>query len=328
MQFYLPLPALDRPGIKESIDRLPSSIVTKPTLAEDKSPQLCSTSDTIEVQHNTYIQQKYFKTRLYRFSKPVYIWSRRPTQIHLSKSEYTNGKKVELLNVTLNATTNDQFEGLFHIIEFSYWTKKSVKPILTWIAHNYNALVQLRLRVIRLPEVTKNGALAPGFPPIPPTNSLLCLGSSSEGSVRRTVGTIRYKYYIWNGSNRDVANALTHIRDNYLKTKVMVDVLGSLLDTHVREIGTIVTRIEQHLNPPDESSIVEPIEEEGSTESSDDSDSTGPVDESDSTEPFDETTSDTTKLPDLTAASIIAQLGPVKACDLATSIIALAYRAV
>ncbi len=324
MQFYLPLPALDRPGIKESIDRLPSSIVSKPKLAENKSPQLCSTNDTIEVQHNTYIQQKYFKTRLYRFSKPLYIWSRRPTQIHLSKSEYTNGKKVELLNVTLNATTNDQFEGLFHIIEFSYWTKKSVKQILTWIAHNYNALVQLRLRMIRLPEVTKNGALAPGFPPIPPTNSLLCLGSSSEGSVRRSIGTIRYKYYIWNGSNKDVANALIHIRDNYLKTKVMVDVLGTLLDTHVREIGMIVTRIEQHLNPPDESSVMEPIEEEDSTETSDGTDLTEEEDESEDKS----TSSEPAKQPDLTAANIISQLGPEKARNIALEIIALTHRTV
>ena len=314
IQFYLPLPALDRPGIKESIDKLPSSIVARPKLAENKSPQLCSTNDTIEMQHNAYIQQKYFKTRLYRFSKPVYIWSKRPTQIHLSKSEYTNGKKVASLNVTLNATTNDQFEGLFHIIEFSYWTKKSVKPILNWIAHNYTALVQLRLRVIRLPEVTKNGTLAPGFPPIPTTNSLLCLGARTEGP-RRQVGTISYKYYIWNGSNKDVANALIHIRDNYLKTKMMVDVLGSLLDTHVREIGTIVARIEQHLNPPEEASMIESIEEEELTENIYYSESTEPSNEPNETH-------------DLTAENIISQLGLDKARDLALSIIALTHRTV
>lgn len=319
IQFYLPLPALDRrPELNDRINNLPSSIVTKQHIAKNKSPQVCSTNDTIEVQHNAYVQRKFFNTRLRGGGGPLCVWRKHPTQILLSKAEYI-GKKVEQLNVTLNATTNDQFEGLFHIIEFSYWTKKSVKPILNWIAHNYNALVQLRLRVIRLPEVTKNGILAPGFPPIPPTNSLLCLGSSSEGSIRRSVGTIRYKYYIWNGPNKDVANALIHIRDNYLKTKMMVDVLGSLLDTYVREIGMIVTRIEQHLNPPDESSTDSDVEEEDSAETSDDTDST---------EPIDETTNESIKLPELTAANIISQLGPDKARDLALSIIALTHRAV
>lgn len=313
--FYLPLPALDRrPELNDRINKLPSSIVIKQPIAENKSPLICSTNDTIEVRHNEYVQRKFFNTRFRGGPGPLYIWYKHPTQIRLSKAEY-RGKKVEQLNVTLNATTNDQFEGLFHIIEFAYWTKKSSKQILSWVAHNYSALVGLQLRVIRLPEVTKNGKLAPGYPPIPETNSLLCLGASSEGSFRRTGWTIRHKYYIWNGPNKDVAKALINIRDNYLKTKSIIELLGSLNDTYIREIGIIVTRIEGRINAPVNNWINE-MEEEDDEESNTATDTTA-------SESYD---NDIEESHQLTAERIIHQLGADRARDLALSIIALTHK--
>jgi hypothetical protein len=314
--FYLPLPVLDRrPELNDCINKLTTSIVVRQIISEDKSPLICSTNDTIEVQHNEYIQRKFFNTRLCRFGGPLYIWRKHPTQIHLSKPGYTNGKKVEPLNVTLNASTNEQFEGLFHIIEFSYWSKKSSKQILNWIAHNYNTLVGLQLRVIRLPEVTKNGKLAPGYPPIPETSSLLCLGANSQGSFRRSTGTVRHKYYIWNGPNKDVAKALINIRDNYLKTKSITELLGQLNDTYIREIGVIVTRIEGHVNTP----INLPLNDSEEEESNALTDNTTDASDSDSYE------EDIESQP-LTAEGIIHQLGPDRARDLAVSIIALTHK--
>lgn len=318
--FYLPLPALDRrPELNDRINKLPSTIITKQRIAENKSPQVCSTNDTIEVQHNEYVQRKFFNTRLRGGGGPLYIWRKHPTQIHLSRAEYI-GKKVEQLNVTLNATTNEQFESLFHIIEFAYWTKKISKQILTWVAHNYNTLVGLQLRVIRLPEVTKNGKLAPGYPPIPESSSLLCLGASSEGSFRRSVGTIRHRYYIWNGPNKDVAKALINIRDNYLKTKSMTEVLNTLNDTYIREIGVIVTRIEGHVNAP----INNPFEDLLDDPEEDEEESNTTTNTSD----YDSYDGDDIEEQPPTAEGIISKHGPAYARDLALNIIALTHNLV
>ena len=306
-------------GIRDILESLPSSIVTKQTIPKDKSPCICTIDDMIVLQHNAFIQRRFFNGEgIHARSKPLYKWRKHPNKINLSKAEFTDGMMVERLDIRLDSVTGEHIKGVFHIIEFSYWTKKSVKAILSWIADNYTTMVDLKLRIIRLPEVTKNRKLVPGFVEIPPSKDLLCLGSSGKDSFKRKAGSINHKYFIWNGRNNAVGEALKHIRDTYLKTKPMLEVLGPLVDTYIREIGIIITMIESRGISVDET-ITEgkSVEEEYSTETSDDTDST----DSDS-----DTTDDTEESQPLTAESIVHRLGPDHARDLALSIIALTHR--
>lgn len=233
MKFYVPLKVFESEVFKTLYASLIEAKLVKDISANIKHEHdICSTKEiSTEFKHNKLIQEKYFKSDIYMSSNPLYIWHK-DRRVHISS--FNGGmEKVKLLEVSLIATKPEHVEGIFYIIEFSFWRDFTVQHILPWIAQHYNTLSDLNMRVIRLPDVA--GMSLP---------SLLKLGLYKDNTVNILNG-----YYLWNGSSAEVWSQLVYARDNSLSSQAIIKKLGPETDKYYDDITKHISIIEQQLEP-------------------------------------------------------------------------------
>jgi hypothetical protein len=242
VRLYLPVPALDNAAFKDMINKLPANIMKRIPLFLEKNPLVCNPkTSTTEFSHNKFIQWRFFKSTIDEHSSPVYKWSR-DGQLHVSK--YDDGfSKIVAMEININsATTNDQIETVFHIIEFSYWTNYTAQEVCKWISHNYETLSHLGLRVLRLPYINNTSV---ALPSVPQELSLLYVGMNI--SALRSDGTLKDRYYIWNGLNVDVYKSIQTIKTNYLSAQSLKAIMGDILDDYLSNVNSLLDRFDNHL---------------------------------------------------------------------------------
>ena len=178
MYFYIPRAVFDNPTFQALYNKMKSFIVKDISSSLNRMHKLCLPNTTaIEYQHNCYIQQKYYGTSIYKFSKPLYIWDR-DKWVHISGRSGAHDM-VRLLDVSLIGTTDDQLKLIFYIIEYSFWTENAVSSILSWISTNYSSLTRIGMRVLRLPCITKPATGTGNKHSLSISSALLDIGSVS-----------------------------------------------------------------------------------------------------------------------------------------------------
>lgn len=230
MKFYVPLKVFEMDAFKTLYASLIEAKLVKDISANLKHEHdICNTKDiSIEFKHNKLIQEKYFKSEIYKGSSstPLYIW-------HKDKRVHLNGfhgglEKVRLLDVSLITTTNPEYiEGIFYIIELSFWKDFTVQQVLQWIAQHYSTLSDLNMRVIRLPDIWMS---------LP---SLLRLGLYKDSATNALNG-----YYLWNGSSAEIYSQLVYTRDNTLSAQAVIKKLGPEAKKYYDDITKHISIIE------------------------------------------------------------------------------------
>lgn len=236
MKFYVPVPVFERESFKAMYTSLEQAKVVTDISSRIKfEHDICSAKDiSVEYRHNKLIQQKWFKTNIYKSSKPLYIWDK-DKRVHVSA--FNGGmEKVKLLDVTLS-NNPEHVLGIFYIIELSFWRDFTIQQILPWIAQHYNELISKDMRVIRLPDI--NGMILP---------SLLKVGLCKDAVTNTLNG-----YYLWNGSNSDIRNDLIFIRDNLINTTATKRKLGNNSIDYAKDINKHISLIEDQTIPVKES---------------------------------------------------------------------------
>lgn len=236
MKFYVPLKVFEMDVFKALYASLIEAKLVKDISANIKHEHdICTAKDvSIEFKHNKLIQEKYFKSAIYSSSNPLYIWHK-DKRVHLNA--FNGGlEKVKLLDVSLVATKPEHVEGIFYIIELSFWRDFTVQQVLQWIAQNYNTLSSLDMRVIRLPDIY--GMSLP---------SLLRLGLYKDSATNTLNG-----YYLWNGSSAEVYSQLVYARDNNLSSQAVIKKLGPASKKYYDDITKHISIIEPQLDSTDD----------------------------------------------------------------------------
>ena len=236
MKFYVPVPVFERESFKAMYTSLEQAkIVTDMSDRIKFEHDICSSKGiSVEYTHNKLIQQKWFKSSIYKSSNPMYIWDK-DKRVHISA--FNGGmEKVKLLDVTLS-NNPEHVIGIFYIIELSFWRDFTIQQILPWIAQHYNMLIGKDMRVIRLPDI--NGMILP---------SLLKIGLCKDG-----ITDILNGYYLWNGSNSDIRNDLIFIRDNLINTATTKRKIGNSFINYSKDINKHIALIEKQTVPIKES---------------------------------------------------------------------------
>lgn len=148
---YIPKSAFDKENFLAYYGQLPRGIVTdQSSKMKHASPVNSITVKTPALQHNRYVQQKYFGKSITQGSKPMFIW-KETGDVHISRfGGFEEVKKLKL-NTKRIIRTDEELKAIFYIIEYSFWTDDSVQAISDWLTKYGDKLLSLRRRLIYLP---------------------------------------------------------------------------------------------------------------------------------------------------------------------------------
>lgn len=232
MKLYVPFDVFNRDDIKVLYASLGPKIIKDFSSQIYRFYDLCQTIDiSKEFKHNTYIQQKYFNSRLDKGSSPLYI--SKTNRVHISKL-HDGARQLKMLELYIdNATTPEQIIAVFQLICVSFWADFTAHTILPWIDKNYKILFDAGMRITCIPCTSNNNYYS----------SLLSLGK-----VTMDTGNA-YTYCIWEGTAVELQRDLTAV-------KLKIDTSDGSSEREdknvefVKNIDKQLSMIKNHLNTP------------------------------------------------------------------------------